>query len=273
MATHQGPIPDLILEQYALGELAAERMLEIDQMLESDSGLAARLESLRASDEEILRTYPPEHFVSSVARRIRPKPVIVLDAGHRRTAFRRWLVAAPVLSMAAVAVCFLILSGDDSMQVPGVPSQQEVTRIKGLTQCLKIYRQHDEEAELLTPEVMVERGDVLQISYIAADRPYGVIVSVDGRGAVTLHYPVDPGSSTRLDQSGETAVPFAYEIDDAPEFERFFFITGQDPVPVDHVMHAAQSLARDDGSARTLPLDLPDLDQNSILVLKKEVRQ
>ena len=51
---------------------------------------------------------------------------------------------------------------------------------------------------------------------------YGAIISVDGRGAFTQHLPL----------KGEFAVPlvardtldFAYELDDAPHWERFYKI-------------------------------------------------
>jgi hypothetical protein len=53
-----------------------------------------------------------------------------------------------------------------------------------------------------------------------------------------------------------TALPHAYALDDAPRFERFFFITANQPVDVQQALAALRSLARRDDSATTW-LELP----------------
>jgi hypothetical protein len=61
-----------------------------------------------------------------------------------------------------------------------------------------------------------------------------LIASIDGAGVVTLHYPANadaPALATALAQK-PTSLPQAYVLDDAPQFERFFFITSEDPIEV-----------------------------------------
>ena len=83
-------------------------------------------------------------------------------------------------------------------------------------------------AEILQDGEKVGEGDTLQIGYVAAGQAYGVILSVDGRGTVTVHLPSASSVAQPLDQEGIVLMPFAYQLDDAPEFERFFFVTSKE---------------------------------------------
>ncbi|MBN1838324.1 MAG: hypothetical protein JW820_20865, partial [Spirochaetales bacterium] len=108
-----------------------------------------------------------------------------------------------------------------------------------------------------------------QLGYVAAARAYGVILSIDGRGVVTLHFPVGSTGAGELEREGESLLPFAYELDDAPGFERFFFVTGPEPFAVDSVLEAAERLAADPEQARQAPLILPgELEQVSMMLKK-----
>jgi len=94
-----------------------------------------------------------------------------------------------------------------------------------------------------------------------------VIVSIDGRGAVTLHFPADAGASTAL-EPGAHNVPDGFQLDDAPSFERFFLVTSDAPIDVKTVVAAAEALALRGGS--TGPLALPaGLKQTSSIVHKE----
>jgi hypothetical protein len=84
-----------------------------------------------------------------------------------------------------------------------------------------------------------------------------VIASVDGAGVVTLHHPVSeaaPPEATAL-AARPTALPHAYALDDAPRFERFFFITADQPIDLQQSLGALRSLAhRADGATASLEL-------------------
>lgn len=111
----------------------------------------------------------------------------------------------------------------------------------------------------------------MQVSYVAAGNRFGVVVSVDGRGGVTLHHPASPRDVPRVKARGETPLPYAFELDDAPGFERFFFVTGPgvslDPTLVVEAAHAL--VLSGHGAARVEPLPLPaELGQTSFLLRK-----
>lgn len=249
-------IPDWKLERILLGE-------------ESEEGLGAkdrvRLERIRASNEEILARYPPQLVAERIERELRGS-----GATAPTTATKRWrrptFMAVPAL--AGLAGLLMWISPGGNVALPG--DGPEVTREKGdVLASLVVHRRSPAGPERLASGRTVRPGDVLQLSYAAAGATHGVIVSVDGAGAVTLHHPAREGLSTALGGEGETPLPEAYELDAAPGFERFFLVTAQAPIDVGAVLAAAGLLARDPMVARDAALTLPrGLSQSSVLLVK-----
>lgn len=61
----------------------------------------------------------------------------------------------------------------------------------------------------------------------------------------------------------------AYKLDDAPEFERFFFITSDAEIDVEDILKRAKALANDSHGAKTGNIRLPhSFKQFSILIIK-----
>lgn len=135
---------------------------------------------------------------------------------------------------------------------------------------LLVHRKASAGIEVLASPATAHAGELLQLSYIPAGRLFGVIISIDGRGHVTLHLPISRSGSSRLASSQRAFLPRAFELDDAPEFERFIFVTANVPIDVETVLQAGYALGRDPAGARTLPLPLPAFcSQNSFLVRKQ----
>ncbi|MCU0613170.1 MAG: hypothetical protein MUE60_15460 [Candidatus Eisenbacteria bacterium] len=271
MSSRTNHVADYTLEKYALGELPKDQLDALARRIETEPDLAARLKTMASSNIETLKKYPPAWFAAEVAARAaKPAPSAPTTRPFR---FRSSLVAlVPVLSAMALALWVLRPANDVSPPIPGLAEIAE-TRIKGLEPRLAVYRKRGDEVERIDSATVVQRGDVLQLSYVAAGRRHGVIVSVDGRGSTTLHFPREGGSTT-LSPQGETPIPHAYEIDDAPEFERFILVTASSPIDVAAVVGATEALAGDPIGCRSASLALPDsLEQWAVLVQKKEVRQ
>ncbi|MDE2832664.1 MAG: hypothetical protein OXN20_21310, partial [Gemmatimonadota bacterium] len=68
----------------------------------------------------------------------------------------------------------------------------------------------------------------------------GVIVSVDGRGTVTRHLPASGTSAVRLIQGDPVPLDYSYELDDAPKWERFYFLTADASFDVRDVVQVAK---------------------------------
>jgi len=257
-------VPQLFVEQMYLGEIGDHRKQRIVAEMGEESVRAAML-GLEESNREILQASPPEVVVKQIlARATRTGPIPI---PFRRTAGpRRFLI--PLAAAAAMALAVIVGLRVFQPTFPGV-TIQDTTRVKGEPYLL-IYRDTADSPELVGEDDTLRESDRIQIKYVAAGDEYGAIVSVDGRGGVVLHYPADAGSAPRLDPREAVALEHSYVLDDAPRFERFFFVTSDSEFSVASVMAAAAALAQ--GGADTRPLDLPPQMRQTWVLLKKEER-
>ncbi len=279
----QTPIPDWLLERVAADDIPAQQRAEIERRLAADETSQARLEELRRANQAILAQYPPAQVTAEIERRLHLAEVAARTQAQTQSQTPRWRSFSVIGGLAAAtAVAALMLTvGPGPGPGPGptatndpidplVAVGPEVTRAKGDARLIA-YRKRGDEVERLTPAAPARAGDLIQLSYLAAGQAHGVVLSIDGAGAVTLHYPRTAGGHTELEDGGPIALPHAYELDDAPAFERFFFITGPAPIDVQHVLEQASDLAnsgRADADQATLSLDSA-LTQWSLLLTKE----
>lgn len=213
-------IPELWVEQYALGELSPERRAQVEEAL--GDTLQARVDAIRRTDAEMLKALPPRVFASRV-QVSRPSPV-------------RWKLWVPVL---AAAVGLLVVA---PTVLQGTGTTTEITRAKG-DAMLQVHRQVGQRTEALRDGDAAVAGDVLQVAYTAGGAEFGAIGSVDGNGVLTWHLPLHGSHAVKL--QGGAGVPLAesYELDDAPDRERFFFVTSPGDFPLDDVEAAVKDWA------------------------------
>lgn len=258
------PIPELKLERYLLGEVSEEEARAIRTTIERDPEVRARVASLEASNDTLLHTHPAGPFLVAVERRLagstpppRTRPVGIL-------------ALAPLAAAALVAY----LLGPWSMRGLFLGSPASVVtldgdRLKGDGPELLVFvKGSGEKGERLAPGAFARHGDIIQLAYRNASSNFGVIVSVDGRGRATRHFPLLGEKAPPLRAGGIVLIDAAYRLDDAPRAERFFLITSQEPFPIAPVMAAARNSGLDPLVIDRLPVG-PNLAQTSFL-LKKE---
>lgn len=247
-------VPDWLLERLALGELPDHEANRVREALEKEPGGLLRLEALEASNREILAKHPPARVAASIRARAE-------SGNNRATGWKVLAVALPAL----LAGTFLLV---DRGTVPSPNEDVEITRLKGQKPQLTIHRMGAKGPEPLRPGDEVQESDWLQLSYRAAGQRYGVIVSLDGNRTVTRHLPLRGDEAVSLQQGGNVSLSSSYQLDDAPDFERFFLITSDEPFHVDMVVKAAEALSlRSSSALDDLPLP-PSLDQRSFLLRK-----
>jgi hypothetical protein len=179
--------PDWLLERIALGELPPEELAAARARLAEEPGGLERLAKLEADDGATLAKLPPAQVAAEVARRRR-----VLEASRPAPTPRRWLPALALgVPVAAGLAALMLFSQRELPQEPRQPQAVllDTTRTKGLEPKLLLHRQTQGAPEPLADESQARRGDVLQLSYVSAGKRYGAVLSIDGRGSVTLHYP------------------------------------------------------------------------------------
>jgi anti-sigma factor RsiW len=273
-----GAVPDLVLERHRLGELPRAEAEALERRLGSDPALAARLEALERSDEEIRRRYPP----AWLAEQIRSRQEAAPRRGRRRTPFwtRRWPLPAALAATAALVLVVSprLVSPPVSRPVAAPrptaapPAVNAGDRLKGLEPSLVLFRKTDSGSETLADGSVAHPGDVLRIGYRAAGRGHGVILSVDGRGVVTLHLPARGDEAAPLRSAGTVLLDRAYELDDAPRFERFYLVTADRAFEVAPVVEAARRSVGSDAAARPMVLSLPSSLQQTIFTVQKGAR-
>jgi hypothetical protein len=261
MKREEERVSDLSLEQYRLGELAPATAAAMAERLGRDPALAARLEQLAISDAEILAAHPP----AEVAAAIRGRLAAVERPTRRLRPVRFVSFALPAAAAVLLTLSLLLVRGR---------FLDQPVRLKGAGTALSAWRKVGDGAERLAAGAAARVGDVVQLSYVAAGARYGVILSIDGRGVVTFHLPEGyEGGAARspaLDSGGEITLASAYELDDAPSFERFFLVYGEAPFEVAAAAEAARRLAARPAQAQRQWLDLPrGLRQAAFLLVKE----
>jgi hypothetical protein len=253
MTTHD---PENVLawqiEQYLQGELSADERAT----LERDPRLRARVAALESSNEAILERHPPAAFAAGVRAAARSADARAI---RTRTLGRPRLLAAASLGAAAVGAVLWL-----APRPPAPVAPRDVTRAKGLTPQVVLYRRAAAGIERVPTGSVAREHDLLQLAYQAAGRRHGVIVSIDGRGAVTRHLPATGPSAAPLTAGAAVPLPEAYELDDAPGFERFYLVAADEPFAVETVVDAIRRAGADGR------LDLPAAMDQSSVVLEKE---
>jgi hypothetical protein len=278
-------IPDLFIEKLLLDELPQS----MKERLLKDPAVQRRLEEIKAENRKILEDYPPEEMAKAIRNRERlDRQGETARAAEQRAGLRAqprpqrrpeakrsgWFGApigrlVPVASFALLVLVggLLLITRGPSVFAPQSPGSE--IRLKGGEPYLNVYMQTDGGAKLLEEGDRVTEGTILQLGYVSGTKDYGVILSIDGRGAVTQHFPVSAVTGQDLEDTGEVLLPFAYPLDDAPAFERFFFVVSKRPFSVDTVLAAAEELGEKPELAKSQTLQLPRrLEQSSILLLK-----
>jgi hypothetical protein len=252
-----GPdVPDRTLERYRLGELRAAESAQLREAIATEESLRRRLEALEASDAEILAAHPADTFAAEVRRRAAAEDVRPI----RRTVWAPAVATTVVMAAAGLWMARGVGNGG------GEPPLED--RLKGGAPQIFVYRKGEEiAAQRLASGATARADDVVQLAYQSGGRRYGVIVSVDGRGAVTRHLPVSGEAAAPLREGAAVALGTAFRLDDAPRLERFYLAAGNAPFAVEEVV-AAAAAASDLLTTERLPLR-EDLAQATFLLRKE----
>jgi hypothetical protein len=279
MTLTQTKTPTWLIERVAQDELDADEVRQIRERLAAEGrSMDDELDALRKSNREIL-TQLPRAMMGTAIRSRAERAASSAKASRWRPA----MLIAPMALAGSVALAIVMVRGEGGGQVtsPHTPSaMDEEIGIKGdvlRSPRLLVYRQKPGQgpglggSERLSDGARAARGDLLQLAYDKSpDGLFGVLLSIDGAGRITQHLP-EEGARTPapLTSVREIPLPSAYELDDAPAFERFILVTATQPFAIGVVLDAAQALAKRGPSAQNLPLELgPSFRQTSVLLHK-----
>lgn len=257
-------ISDLQLEQYILGELPPDKMKQLDKDRENNPELEKRIKAIESSSEDILSMYSPEYFGTLVRqkgmRQEKQSPFLTKE----RVRTFVW-----VFGSAAVFSLVLILLYPTMLTKPityDFLSDNGETRIKGVSSLL-VYRR--DGLPILSGD-RAGAGDNLQLYYRNDNYRYGAVISVDGRGVITRHYPLGSDKSATLKSGERTILPHSYELDDAPGFEIFYFFYSDKAFDITSVEESLRmSFTNDVEKMKAVNIQQKNIEYSTVFIEKK----
>jgi len=257
-------ISAFLLERYHIGEVTAEEKRFVETAAAKDEILAAELDGLFRTDLDFRQRFPKDVFFSSDKDFSPRQGRRSLQKSFPRKQLKKIPRALALGFSAAVVILIITIP----LLVLRNPAQTEFgDRIKGksasepLTSTfngglaenvsieLSVYIRGNNTGEgiRLADHSGVREGNTVQLVYrVSGDNlneKHGVIFSVDGRSHVTLHYPYNTRQDTQLVSGRSVPLDEAYTLDDAPNYEIFFFVTGNAPIDVKNILTSADRLA------------------------------
>lgn len=243
-------IPDWKLERYLTGDLPEGEMREIRELEKTDEIFAGRVKMMREDNAAILKKLPFERLSEKMEARefgaglngagrgmfISGKG---MPAGFKLVKF----AAAAALVLAVVSVALFSqreIGPDAGTQVAGGAQVMDVamvdasnisagagdTRIKGLDARMEVWKKTGDSAVQMPNLGEAREGDEIQLRYAVPEKCFGLLFSMDGNGTLTMHM-ADGSSAVALEPGKMTTLPFAYKLDNAPKFEKFFLLTSR----------------------------------------------
>jgi hypothetical protein len=226
-------ISDFKVERYLLGELPEKEMAALRKRESEDEIFAARVRVLREENEHILKDNPFAVLESKL------EEVCITGEELRKSAYGLWLKVAAAL-VVTVGIFTMVAVNREVSTYDNAASSMEVamadvdegTRIKGLDARIEAWKKTGDSAVQMKNLDEAREGDEIQLRYSVPEKCFGMLFSMDGNGTITMHMG-DENQAVSLEPGKMTTLPFAYKLDNAPKFEKFFLITSRGSFSID----------------------------------------
>ena len=244
-------IPDWKLERYLTGDLPEGEMREIRELEKTDEIFAGRVKMMREDNAAILKKLPFERLSEKMdARELGSGRDMFISGKGMPAGFRLVkFAAAAALVLAVVSVALFSqreIGPDAGTQVAGgaqvmdvamvaaseIPGGAGDTRIKGLDARMEVWKKTGNSAVQMPNLGEAREGDEIQLRYAVPEKCFGMLFSMDGNGTLTMHM-AEGNKAIALEPGKMTTLPFAYKLDNAPKFEKFFFVTSREAFELD----------------------------------------
>jgi len=240
-----------MLERYRIGEVTQEEKIQIEEALACDEALSTAFENLSHADNDFYQRYPMENFFPA-----KKNTLSHIQQRHWRRRPIVWGICAAAMIM---VIALPLLIPRLSMQSSNPIEMAYTDRMKGGNPTssaaennsieLSIYLRGNTTGEIirLSDYSNIREGNTIQLAYrvlgASSKEKYGVIFSIDGRSFVTMHYPYTPWQSTLLVSGRAVPLDEAFTLDDAPDYEIFFFVAADTPIDIRYIINSARRIA------------------------------
>lgn len=232
-------IPDWKLERFLTGDLPEEEMNKLRELEANDAVFANRVKMLREDNKAILSKLPFETLAANLGTGAAGNAAKNAAKNAARFTLVKFAAAAMFVFAIALVAFFAqretsvmnervgsdvaTVNGSQNTQVALAENESD-TRIKGLDARMEVWKKTSAGIVQLNDLDSVGEGDEIQLRYAVPEKCFGLLFSMDGNGALTLHMG-DGVKAIELAPGKMNSLPFAYKLDDAPYFEKFFFVT------------------------------------------------
>lgn len=254
-------IPDWKLEKYLTGDLPVDEMQRVRELEATDEVFANRVRMMREDNLAILRKMP----FNSLKAKLDARGTVAdgVNGAVRKNALNFKLVkfAAAAVFVLAFAVVAMFAGREQSVPLEyGIVSGTEVamaemetgTRIKGMDSRMEVWKKTEKGIVQMENLAEAREGDEIQLRYSVPQKCFGLLFSMDGNGTITLHMG-NENKAIALEPGKMVTLPFAYKLDNAPKFEKFFLLTSQKEFELD-VSNIDAVLKKDGVDSKTLTL-------------------
>lgn len=249
-------IPDWKLEKYLTGDLPASEMRELRELEATDEVFAGRVRMFREDNLAILRKMP---FKSLEAK-------LNGGAGSADSSAPRFawvkIAAAVVVALGIFSAVFVvdkddIIHSSETVEIAAgmdvaMADVEDGTRIKGMESRMEIWKKTTKGIVQLENLSDASEGDEIQLRYSVPQKCFGILFSMDGNGTLTMHMG-NENKAIALEPGKMVTLPFAYKLDNAPKFEKFFLLTSSSEFELD-VSNIDEILKKDGVESKTLTL-------------------
>lgn len=243
------------LERLCAGELAGDEAASVRAHASSCARCGAELAALESEAAAFKAEVPFEKFAAAVER--------------KQSQRRRSKVAGPVSLALAAGIALILVWGPAKVLVGG---QHGHHLTKGGS-ALELFvggtgatARQAQDGEALAP------GERVRVGYLAPDKPYVLVLSVDEAGVATALYP-ESGPSLAVDKgAGTHLMPDSLELTGAGQ-EKIIAVFSDRPIDMKVALEAAsKEFARAGRLDRMADLPLPVRAEQSARTLKKPSR-
>ena len=231
--TSVSKISDFKLERYLLGDLPEGEMQALREREACDEIFAARVREMREQGERFLAENPFSAIEDKLKNAERSEIL------PNRSFNTLWLKIAAALVIALGVFSAVVLNrnvatyeGSGTSMEVALADTDDGTRIKGMSASLEVWKKTGDSAVQMVNLGDAFEGDEIQLRYRVPQKCFGMLFSMDGNGTITMHMG-EGDKAIELEPGKMTTLPFAYKLDNAPKFEKFFLLTSEKSFKID----------------------------------------
>lgn len=238
---------NLKLEQYKLEELSESSIESIK--LNSDE--KEYLDYIEEDNKDFFEKFDISNLAMNTKSKLDNKKIIKFPI-------------KTITALVSVAACLILTLNILPLVNNNNP---EIIYLKG-SENLNIYLKTKDSISKLKNLDIIDDKSQLQLTYRSNNR-YGVIFSVDGLNNITYHYPEQFNQITNLELGKEITLPTSYTLDNAPFFEKFYFISTDSSLDIKYLRDSISNI-KVSGGRIVKELDLTKKYKITDITLLKE---